>query len=114
MTEKATFAAGCFWHVEEAVRNIPGVVSTTVGYTGGVTLNPTYKDVCSGRTHHMEAILVEYDPERVSYDGLLDAFWNLHDPTQLNRQGPDYGEQYRSAIFYHTDAQRASAEASKR
>jgi len=113
MTERATFAAGCFWHVEEAFRDLKGVVGTTVGYTGGVTRGPTYKDVCSGRTHHAEAVLVEFDPGQTTYGELLESFWGLHDPSQLNRQGPDVGEQYRSAIFYHTEAQRASAEASK-
>src|SRR4030042_1684145 len=113
MTEGATFAAGCFWHVEEALRSLKGVVSTIVGYTGGVTEDPTYKDVCSGRTHHAEAVLVEYDPDLTTYDELLQAFWGLHDPSQLNKQGPDVGEQYRSAVFYHNEAQRASAEASK-
>jgi peptide-methionine (S)-S-oxide reductase len=114
MTERATFAAGCFWHVEEAFRNLSGVVNTTVGYTGGTTEKPTYKDVCSGRTHHAEAVLVEFEPSEISYEGLLQAFWGLHDPTQLNRQGPDVGDQYRSAVFYHNEAQRASAEASKK
>ena len=113
MTEKATFAAGCFWHIEEAFRNLNGVVNTTVGYTGGVTKDPTYKEVCSGRTHHAEAVLVEFDPQRTSYEDLLDAFWKMHDPTQLNRQGPDYGEQYRSVIFYHSEVQRIEAESSK-
>ncbi|OGS57039.1 MAG: peptide-methionine (S)-S-oxide reductase [Euryarchaeota archaeon RBG_19FT_COMBO_56_21] len=113
MTGRATFAAGCFWHVEEAFRSLKGVTTTTVGYTGGVMRDPTYKDVCSGRTHHAEAVLVEYDPGQITYEDLLQAFWGLHDPSQLNRQGPDIGEQYRSAIFYHTEAQRASAEASK-
>jgi peptide-methionine (S)-S-oxide reductase len=110
--EKATFAAGCFWHVEAAFRQIKGVVSTTVGYSGGSTKNPTYEDVCSHKTGHAEVVQVEYDPAQVSYDQLLDAFWENHDPTTLNRQGPDVGDQYRSAIFYHTPQQQAAAEAS--
>lgn len=112
-TEKATFAAGCFWGVEATFRETPGVVSTQVGYTGGVTENPTYKEVCSGNTHHAEAVEVTYDPARVSYADLLRVFWDNHNPTTLNRQGPDYGEQYRSAIFYHSPEQQAAALASK-
>jgi peptide-methionine (S)-S-oxide reductase len=111
--EKATFAAGCFWHVEAAFRQIEGVKSTAVGYTGGRLENPTYKDVCSDRTGHAEAVDVIYDANVVSYDQLLDVFWNIHDPTTFNRQGPDVGSQYRSAIFYHSPAQRVTAEASK-
>ncbi len=112
-TELATFGAGCFWGVEAAFRQVKGVVKTTVGYEGGRTENPTYRDVCSHTTGHAEAVQVEYDPSRVSYDDLLTVFWAEHDPTQLNRQGPDIGDQYRSVIFYHTPEQRAEAEASK-
>jgi peptide-methionine (S)-S-oxide reductase len=108
----ATFGAGCFWHVEEAFRTLPGVLSATSGYTGGKTENPTYEDVCSHTTGHAEVVRVEYDPERISYDDLLNVFWENHDPTTPNRQGPDIGDQYRSAIFYHTPDQKAAAEAS--
>ncbi len=111
--DKATFAAGCFWGVEETFRQLPGVVDTAVGFMGGTTANPSYREVCSGRTGHAEVVHLEYDPARISYDALLDAFWNCHDPTTLNRQGPDVGDQYRSAIFYHTPAQEAAARASK-
>ena len=112
-TAKATFGAGCFWGVEAAFRQVEGVVATTVGYGGGTTTNPTYRDVCSHTTGHAEVVEVEYDPARVSYDDLLSVFWQEHDPTQLNRQGPDVGDQYRSVIFYATPEQRAAAEASK-
>ena len=111
--EKATFGAGCFWGVEAAFQEVEGVVSTAVGYSGGSLRNPTYEDVCSGRTGHAEVVQIEYDPARVSYDRLLDVFWENHDPTTLNRQGPDIGEQYRSAIFFHTPEQEAAAKASK-
>lgn len=114
MTERATFGAGCFWGVEVTFRNVEGVTDAAVGYAGGSVDNPTYKDVCSGNTGHAEVVEVAYDPERVSYDQLLDVFWDNHDPTQINRQGPDVGTQYRSVVFYHTPEQRIVAEESKR
>ena len=113
MTELATFGAGCFWGVEVAFRNIPGVKDAVVGYLGGTMANPSYKDVCTGRTGHAEVVQVTYDPSEVTYGQLLDVFWENHDPTTLNRQGPDVGTQYRSAIFYHTPEQRHTAEKSK-
>lgn len=110
---KATFGGGCFWGVEATFRGVEGVTDTAVGYMGGHTDNPTYKDVCSGQTGHAEVVQVDYDPVVVSYEQLLNVFWEVHDPTQLNRQGPDVGDQYRSAIFYHDDEQRDAAERSK-
>jgi peptide-methionine (S)-S-oxide reductase len=111
--QKAMFAGGCFWGVEDAFHQVPGVVSTRVGYTGGKMENPTYKDVCSDQTGHAEAVEVTYDPSKVSYEKLLDVFWSLIDPTEVDRQGPDSGSQYRSVIFFHSSEQEAVAKASK-
>lgn len=113
MTEKATFAAGCFWGVEAEFRKLDGVISTVVGYSGGTLEDPTYRDVCSGATGHTEVVEIEFDPSRLSYEDLLQTFWDNHDPTTLNRQGPDVGSQYRSAVFFHSPQQQAVAEASK-
>jgi methionine-S-sulfoxide reductase len=111
--EKATFAAGCFWGVEAAFRQVKGIIATAVGYIGGTLENPTYEDVCTGVTQHAEAVEVKYNPVLVSYQELLAVFWKIHDPTLLNRQGPDVGTQYRSAIFFHTLEQASAARASK-
>jgi len=111
--EKATFAAGCFWGVESGFRQIKGVVSTAVGYMGGTLKNPTYEDVCTDKTGHAEVVQIEYDPAVLSYNDLLKAFWQAHNPTTLNRQGPDAGAQYRSAIFFHSPEQETAARASK-
>jgi peptide-methionine (S)-S-oxide reductase len=112
--ETATFAAGCFWGIEAAFRQVKGVISTRAGYTGGIKESPSYEEVCSGRTGHAEAVEITFDPDAISYEQLLSIFWKLHDPTQLNRQGPDIGSNYRSAIFYHDDRQKALAEESRK
>jgi len=113
VTDYAMFGAGCFWGVEATFRQIPGVVATGAGYSGGTTQAPTYEQVCSGRTGHAEVVLVAYNPAVVTYDQLLQVFWQNHDPTTLNRQGPDVGEQYRSVIFYYSPEQKSTAEASR-
>jgi peptide-methionine (S)-S-oxide reductase len=113
ITEKAMFGAGCFWGVEETFRNLKGVVSTAVGYAGGTKENPTYEDVCTDRTGHAEVVEVEFDPSQTTYDELLNVFWSNHNPTTLNRQGPDVGTQYRSVIFYYSPEQESTAKASK-
>ena len=111
--QRATFGAGCFWGVEAAFRKVRGVKSTVVGYSGGTFQNPNYEDVCTGRTGHAEVVQVEYEPSEISYEELLDVVWECHDPTTLNRQGPDVGAQYRSVIFFHTPEQEVAAQASK-
>lgn len=113
MQEIATFGAGCFWGIEAAFRRVPGVLDAAVGYSGGRTENPSYQDVCTDTTGHAEVVQVTFDPAKLSYEQLLDAFWTIHDPTQVNRQGPDYGKQYRSAIFFHSPEQEAAAKKSK-
>ena len=113
MTERATFGAGCFWGVEDVFSQITGVISTAVGYSGGNHKNPNYKDVCTGTTGHAEVVHLEYDSSTVSYETLLQAFWDNHDPTTLNRQGPDVGTQYRSVVFFHTPEQQISADSFK-
>jgi len=112
-TERATFAAGCFWHIEEVFEGVPGNISTRVGYTGGKMKDPIYANVCSGITGHVESVEVTFNPEKISYEKLLDIFWNIHDPTTKDRQGPDVGSQYNSVIFYHNESQRRAAMKSK-
>ena len=113
MQEIATFGAGCFWGIEAAFRRVPGVLDAAVGYSGGRTENPSYQDVCTDSTGHAEVVQVTFDPAKLSYEQLLDVFWTIHDPTQVNRQGPDYGKQYRTAIFFHSPEQEATAKKSK-
>ena len=113
-TETAVFGAGCFWGVQDIFDDTPGVVATEVGYSGGTTDNPTYEDVCSHTTGHAEVVRVEFDPTKISYEGLLDVFWKLHDPTQVNRQGPDVGDQYRSVVFTFDEKQQSIAQNSKK
>ncbi len=113
MQEIATFGAGCFWGIEAAFRRVPGVLDAAVGYSGGKTQNPSYQEVCTDTTGHAEVVQVTFDPEKLSYDQLLNVFWTIHDPTQVNRQGPDYGAQYRTAIFFHSPEQEATAKKSK-
>jgi len=113
MQEIATFGAGCFWGIEAAFRRVPGVLDAAVGYSGGRTENPSYQDVCTDTTGHAEVVQVTFDPAKLSYEQLLDVFWTIHDPTQVNRQGPDYGKQYRTAIFFHSPEQEAAAKKSK-
>jgi peptide-methionine (S)-S-oxide reductase len=113
MQEIATFGAGCFWGIEAAFRRVPGVLDAAVGYSGGQTQNPSYQDVCTDTTGHAEVVQVTFDNETLSYERLLDVFWTIHDPTQVNRQGPDYGKQYRTAIFFHSPEQEAAAKKSK-
>jgi peptide-methionine (S)-S-oxide reductase len=113
MQEIATFGAGCFWGIEAAFRRVPGVLDAAVGYSGGRTENPSYQDVCADTTGHAEVVQVTFDPEKLSFDQLLNVFWTIHDPTQVNRQGPDYGKQYRTAIFFHSPEQEAAAKKSK-
>jgi len=112
--EVATFGAGCFWGVEASYQNVKGVISTSVGHMGGNLKNPTYEDVCTDKTGHVEVVQIVFDPSKISYEELLEIFWNIHDPTQLNQQGPDIGTQYRSVIFYHNENQKKTAENSKK